>query len=70
MPNHRSSQDSGWAGADVGEQGMFAQIIDQIARLLEENDDLRCRVRRLESHSGRGIVHPSEFSHGLKQRPA
>jgi hypothetical protein len=44
---------------------MFARIIDEIARLREDDDDLRRRVRRLEARSGRGVLRPSESSEGM-----
>lgn len=72
--NHARSQDSARRGpdADAGdnEQDMFVNIMGEIGRLREENDDLRCRVRRLEVRSGRGIMHPSEFSDGMTPRSA
>jgi len=70
LNDHRIRRDAEWTGPDKEEQDMFVQIIDQIARLREENDDLRGRVRRLEARSGRGIMHPSEFSDGMTPRTA
>lgn len=71
MPDHKTRQDAGRA-TDAGgdEQDMFVLIMDEIGRLRGENDDLRCRVRRLEARSGRGIMHPSEFSDGMTPRRA
>ena len=70
MPDYKSPRDADQAGADEDEQDMFVQIIGQIARLREENDDLRGRVSRLESHSGRGIIHPSDVWGGPRPNPA
>ncbi len=70
MPNHEGPRGAGWTGPGEEERDMYVQIIDQIARLRDESDDLRGRVRRLESHSGRGIIHPCDFSYGLGPRPS
>jgi hypothetical protein len=71
VPDHRTPQDPGRT-ADAGgdEQDMFDRVMEEIGRLREENDDLRCRVRRLEARSGRGIMHPSEFTDGMSPRSA
>ena len=68
LNDHRSRGRAEWTGPDEEEQGMFVQIIDQIARLREENNDFRGRIRCLESRSGRGIEHPSEFSDDMTPR--
>lgn len=69
MSDHRTLPDAGWpAEASAGYEGTLLQLIDVVARLREENDELRCRIRRLESRSGRGIEHPSEFSDGMTPR--
>ena len=39
---------------------VLARITRQMDRLREENVDLRTRIHRLESRSGRGILHPSD----------
>lgn len=39
---------------------VLARITHQMARLREENDELRTRVHRLEARSGRGLLHPSD----------
>lgn len=66
MPDRKARQDAGWTpGSSKVIHDMFSQISDAIASLREENDDLRGRVRRLEARSGRGIMHPSEFSDGV-----
>lgn len=71
VPDHRTPQDAGrTADAGGNEQDMFDRIIEEIGRLRGENDDLRCRVRRLEARSGRGIMHPSEFADGMSPRSA
>ena len=71
MPDHKARRDAGWAaGGNDNNHDMLSQIIDEIASLREENDDLRGRVRRLEARSGRGIMHPSEFSDGMSPRSA
>lgn len=69
VPDRKARQEAGWtAGAIYHNDDIFSRIIDEIASLREENDDLRGRVRRLEARSGRGIMHPSEFSDGLSPR--
>ena len=71
MPERKTRQDAGWAaGSSETVPDMFAQIRDEIASLREENGDLRGRVRRLEARSGRGIMHPSDFSDGVCPRSA
>lgn len=70
LNDHRSRRDAEWPGPDEEGQDIFVQIIGQIARLREENADLRGRVRRLEARLGRGVMHPSEFSDGMTPRPA
>ena len=71
VPDRKARQDSGWtAGAITNDQDMLSQIIAEIASLREENGDLLGRVRRLEARSGRGIMHPSEFSDGMTPRSA
>ncbi len=71
VPDRKARQEAGWtAEASGNEQDVFGHIMDEIGRLREENDDLRGRVRRLEARSGRGIMHPSEFSDGMSPRSA
>ena len=62
MSGDECSQVAEWTGPDEDGQAMLVQILDWIERLREENDELKLRVRRLESRSGRGIMHPSEFT--------
>lgn len=63
MSDHRTLPDAGWpAGAFDGYEGVLLQLIDAVARLREENDELRCRILRLESRSDRDIDHTSEIS--------
>ena len=71
VSGRKARQDAGLiADSNDGDRDLFSQIIDEIAILREENDDLRVRVRRLEARSGRGIIHPSEFSDGMTPRSA
>lgn len=71
MPDHKAGGDAGWTAEAIdNDHTLISQIIDEIASLREENDDLRGRVRRLEARSGRGIMHPSEFSDGMSPRSA
>ena len=71
VPGRKDRQDAGWtAGAIDTDHDMFSQIFNEIASLRGENDDLRGRVRRLEARSGRGIMHPSDFSDGVSPRSA
>lgn len=68
-PDREPRQDAGRPVDSIDtEHNMFSQILHEIASLREENDDLRVRVRRLEARSGRGIMHPSEFSDGVPPR--
>lgn len=70
-PDRKARQDPGWTAEAIdNDRDMLARIIDEIAILREENDDLRGRVRRLEARSGRGIMHPSDFSDGMSPRSA
>ena len=70
-PDRKARQDPEWtAGAIDNDQAMLSRIVDELAILREENDDLRGRVWRLEARSGRGIMHPSEFSDGMSPRSA
>lgn len=71
VPDRKARQEAGWtAEAMDNDHDRFSQIIDEIASLREQNDDLRSRVRRLEARSGRGIMHPSEFSDDMTPRSA
>lgn len=66
MPEDGCARDAERSVPGEDAQDVLARIIDQLARLREENVDLRGRVRRLESHSGRGIIHPADFSYGSR----
>ncbi len=62
MPNHRTGHEAGCtAGTPDHCHELLARVVAEVARLREENSDLRHRVRRLEARSGRGLSHPSEF---------
>lgn len=69
MPARKAWDDAGGpADSSDDEHGPLSRIIDEIASLREENSDLRGRVRRLESRSGRGIMHPCESSDDMTPR--
>lgn len=63
MPDHRTLQEAGCSADQRDPEGdSLARVLDELARLRAENDDLRCRVRRLEARSGRGLLHPSDYA--------
>lgn len=69
MSDHRTLPDVECpAEAFDGHEGVLLQLIDAVARLREENDELRRRILRLESRSDRDIDHPSESSDGTPSR--